>query len=276
MAPSGLGSDSATLADPSPPQTSIQLNGTTDYIQVDPVGSTDFSVSSAGLTVSAWMRPDALQFPAAQGSDGCRFIHWLGKGETVQQEWVFRMYQDDSVSCPGTPSNRSERISFYVFNLSAPPGETNRGCGSYFQDPIQAGQWVHVVGTVDSVQRTVSIYKNGELRHTHSYDGIITPESGTAPVRMGTRDKVSYLFGALAEVRVWNRPLTDQEISDLYNLNVVPPDGLVAEYLLNEGAGAIAHDTAGAHDGNINGTMTWGGADAGGINSDRVQSGGGC
>ena len=40
---------------------------------------------------------------------------------------------------------RDKRISFYVFNLGG-----GRGCGSYFQDPIQAGQWIHVAGVADS------------------------------------------------------------------------------------------------------------------------------
>ncbi len=266
----------AAAASAQVPQTYLQVNGTTDFVQIDVLDSPDFSVSSAGLAVSAWMRPDALLFPVSQGTDGCKYVHWLGKGEADQQEWVFRMYQDDATNCPGTPSNRSRRISFYVFNLSAPPGQTNRGCGSYFQDPIEAGQWVHVVGVVDNGVKTVSIYKNGEWRHTDSYDGIINPEQGSAPVRMGTRDQISFLEGALAEVRVWNRPLTDEEVSDLYNLSLVPQDGLVAQYLLNEGMGDIAHDTAGTHDGRLNGTMTWGGPDSGAINNDSAQSGGGC
>ena len=49
---------------------------------------------------------------------------------------------------------RPSRISFYVFNKSG--GE---GIGSYFQEPVETGQWIHVVGVADAT--TTSIYKDG-------------------------------------------------------------------------------------------------------------------
>ena len=73
---------------------------------------------------------------------------------------------------------------------------------------------------------------------------------------MATRDFHSYFQGALAEVRVWSRPLGADEIAALYATNTVPPDGLVAEYLLHEGSGDVASDTADSHDGAIVGA-TW-------------------
>ena len=40
--------------------------------------------------------------------------------------------------------NRRNRISFYVFN---PDGHL--GVGSYFQDPVIQGEWIHVLGIAD-------------------------------------------------------------------------------------------------------------------------------
>jgi hypothetical protein len=62
------------------------------------------------------------------------------------------------------PGPRKNRISFYVFN---PAG--NRGCGSYFQDPIATGQWIQVVGIADAAKKRSAIYKNGEFRHSDLY-----------------------------------------------------------------------------------------------------------
>jgi hypothetical protein len=50
--------------------------------------------------------------------------------------------------------------------------------------------------------------------------------------------------------------LNKREIAALYAFNKVPRNGLVAEYLLHEGHGAVAHDSAGHHDGTIFGA-TW-------------------
>lgn len=258
----------AAQSDPTTPQAYVQFDGSTaSYAEVP--DSADFSVdTTGGLTVSAWMRPDALTFLNTEGSlANEQYVHWLGKGGKGQQEWVFRMY---SLSDPAGP--RKNRISFYVFSAGPPP---IRGCGSYFQDPVQAGQWIHVAGVADNSTMTTAIYKNGELRNTNSYSGIITPQHGTAPLRMGTRDFGSFFQGTLAEVRVWNRALTDQEIADLYTLGIVPQDALVAEYLLNEGVGNMIFDTSGrGHDGSIFGAV-WG-SESSPLQSGKVQSGGGC
>lgn len=234
----------------------LQFDGVGNYVEVP--NSDDFSVNTAGgLTVSAWMKPDTLIFPTPEGSG---YVHWLGKGEPGRHEWTFRMYSLDNTE------GRENRISFYVFNLAG-----GLGIGSYFQDPVTPGEWIHVVGVVDS-ERTY-IYKNGVFRkcdqyrgvgdgtcHRYSEDRWIQPQNGTAPLRMGTRNLRSYFQGGLTKVRVWNRPLTETEIANLYasDLNNLPaPDnGLVAEWPLNEDTGTIARDTTGAHDGTIFGA-TW-------------------
>lgn len=128
---------------------------------------------------------------------------------------------------------------------------------------------------VDSVAETLSIYKNGELRRTTSYSGTIRPTHANAPLRIGTRDFASFFQGAIAQVRTWGRVLTDAEINDLYAINAVQRDRLVAEYLLNEGALDIAHDTADTHHGTILGTLSWGYGSFP-VEGGRVQSDRGC
>jgi hypothetical protein len=56
-------------------------------------------------------------------------------------------------------SPRPNRISFYVFN---PQG--GKGVGSYFQEPVQAGEWIHVTGIADGQKQEASIYKNGVFK----------------------------------------------------------------------------------------------------------------
>ncbi len=211
----------------------LHFDGTHTYIEIP--SSVDFSVPTTGaLTVSAWINPATLVFPSSEGSG---YVHWLGKGEAGQHEWVMRMYSQDNTE------NRGNRISFYVFNP-----EGGLGVGSHFQDPLQAGEWIHIVGAAD--QERTYIYRDGVRRDSDVYTGKIVPTAGLAPLRIGTRDLHSFFQGEIRHVRLWNRVLTAAEIQGLYASNLVPQDGLVAEYLLTQD---IAPDTAGNHSGTIYG-----------------------
>lgn len=228
-------------------------------------------------------------------SPSSRYVHWLGKGEgsglTAQQEWTLRMYSCDHVqlNSMGQEERRAGRISFYVFNLFATTPQ-NEGVGSYYQPgfgqfrdaPLwQPDQWIHVVGLADG-ERTY-LYIDGQFEKcdryaagtdvvdprdprrrcpTHTFQGqqlVITPHSGTAPLRMAHRDRDSFLKGALSQVRIWNRALTEPEIRDLHDRQMVPADALVAEYRLDEGCDVEVRDTAGrgAPNGQLAGGATW-------------------
>lgn len=220
----------------------ILFDGVQTYIEIP--NSPNFSVGD-GLTVSAWMRPDVLTFPVEEHQG---YVHWLGKGEPGNYEWVFRMYGADTTALADTKhpekGTRAGRISFYVFNASG-----GLGIGSYFQDTLEAGIWIFVVGTIDT--DNISIYRDGVLRLTRSYRSGITPQPGSAPLRIGTRDFGSYFQGAIREVRIWNRTLSIDEVSGLFG-GTVPQDSLAAEYLLTRD---VAQDTAGGQDGFISGGL---------------------
>jgi hypothetical protein len=279
------------------PQAFIKFDGAPDnYVEIADPSTGDYSVNpGVGLTVSVWMRPDALHFDHTDGSDpNQQYVHWLGKGtgsdDNAQQEWTFRIYsQNEPLPCDACP--RLNRVSFYVFNLARPPGMVcqNEGIGSYFQypindpDPLVAGEWIHVVGVVDDKEgvKTTSIYKNGNFIRCDRYQATgatncqrlpdqaagqcprpITPTHGTAPVRIGHRDRLSYLNGAIAQVRIWNRALDAGEVATVYAGGDPAPDALLmGQYVLDEtGDDTTAHDTsanpAGPHDGTVLGT-TW-------------------
>jgi len=246
---------------PGPPLTYVRFDGVSGYAEVPSAPA--LSLSPRGLTVAVWMRPDTLSFAKTQGSLASeQYVHWLGKGQQGRYEWTFRMY---SLTTPGP---RQNRISFYVF---APQG--GLGCGSYFQDPIAAGQWIQVVGVANQATQQTSIYKNGVLRHSDSY-ATLTPAAGSAPMRIGSGDLSSFLQGAIGPIEIWNRPLSSAEIRTLYVAAQIPTSGLVARYALDEGNGSELHDTVGHHDAHlVAGTWASGRGEAG---SSIGHSGGGC
>lgn len=228
----------------------LEFDGTsTNYIEIP--DDAVFSVATTGsLTVSAWMRPGTLSFPIAQSdlSGDNAHVHWLGKGQDDHQEWTFRMYNGD------TSHTRPGRISFYVFNPGPPAGQaSNLGVGAYFQDPVQVGQWIHVVGVADGAQQAALIYKDGTLRNQQSWSKeSIVPVHGPAPVRIATRDLKSFFLGAIRDVRFWNRALTADEVQKLYT-NIIPQEGLVAAFELSRD---YVPDSTGGHDGQLN-AGTW-------------------
>jgi hypothetical protein len=244
----------------------LNFNGVDNYVEVPSI--TDYSLSTTGaLTVSAWIKPDVLNFPYWEGSG---YVHWLGKGEGAgtggQQEWVFRMYNRDHTE---ERLPRPNRVSFYLFNP-----EGGEGIGSYFQDALQEGTWIHVVGVADATR--THIFRDGQHRRCDTYRGDsdgecpihfepppnenvqleISPTAGLSNLRFGTRDFRSFFSGGITRVRLWSRALGADEISELFRTDVVPQDGLVAEFLLNADTGLRASDTAQGNDGTIFGA-TW-------------------
>jgi len=178
------------------------LNGTNQYIEIP--DANNFSISSTSkLSISVWMRPDVLNFPSYEG-DG--YVHWMGKGVSGQHEWVLRMYNENH-------STRSNRTSCYAFNLTG-----GLGAGSYVQETVSVGEWIHYVVVYDFTQDTIQWYKNGQLEDTDTFSGYsIISGNGTAPVRIGTRDFNSYFKGGIDDIRFYSVALTSDEVSNLYN-----------------------------------------------------------
>jgi Concanavalin A-like lectin/glucanases superfamily len=164
-----------------------------------------FQVRPGGvLTVEYWMRPDTLQFPEQENGG---YVYVLGKGDPGQHEWYGRMYSQNT--------ERSNRISGYTFN---PRG--GDGAGSYFQDRVAAGQWIHVALVFNARVSTrrfplgyTKIYKDGRLRDMDSLAGYdIVPRPGSSPLRIGTGYLGSYFKGAVGDVVFYNRELTPARI----------------------------------------------------------------
>jgi hypothetical protein len=247
---------------PQPGNVYLEFNGRDAYVEIPAIN--DYSVAeTGGLTISAWVRPDTLNFPSVERN--LDYIHWLGKGEISgddgNQEWAFRMYNQQD---PGGIATRPNRISFYLFN-----SQGGLGVGSYVQVPIRKRRWIHIVDVADT-SRTY-LYKDGQYIRCDTYRGrakgpceihyqdppnqklqlVINPQLGAAPLRIGTKDFGSFLEGGMTRVRLWSRALNAAEISTLYTADVAPLDGLAAEFLLNRDTGRTAADTAQENAGEI-------------------------
>ena len=199
------------------PDASLGLDGKGSYLEIP--AHPDFSqpTSGQGLTVEAWLRPEALGF-AGETTDP--YVYWLGKGQPDANEWALRFYSR-------TSPDRPNRISAYLFNP-----EGGLGAGAYFQDKLKAGEWIHVVACYEpgsaatNREAGVHIYKNGEHRLGPPAPGTlyqnpkwqINPRAGAAPLRLGAYSLKSFLRGGLDEVAIYPRVLTTREIQEHYRI----------------------------------------------------------
>jgi hypothetical protein len=218
-------------------QIATVFDGISQYVEVP--DHNDFSVPTTGMiTIEAWMRPDVLNFPK-QESTG--YVHWMGKGNTGQFEYVSRMYSKV------TTDNRPNRISGYSFNLSG-----GLGTGSYFQDSIVAGEWIHYVLVINTVNVSASyttgytkVFKNGVKRDQDRLtDYDITPGNGSAPFRIGTLDFRSFFKGAIGRVAIYNYELSPLQVLAHYRSFVAAIEG-TADFVQN--VGSVASDQQEMH-----------------------------
>lgn len=166
-----------------------------------------FRIPTKGvLTVEYWMRPDTLQFANEEGSG---YVYVLGKGRPSEHEWYGRMYSKRN------SEDRPNRISGYAFNP-----EGGLGAGSYFEEPVRTGRWIHVVLVVNTRARSsayptgyTKIYRNGVLRDQDSLKEYnIVCRAGKAPLRLGTGYRDSYFRGAIGNVAFYDRELSSARV----------------------------------------------------------------
>jgi hypothetical protein len=109
----------------------------------------------------------------------------------------------------------------------------NNPSGRYI-DPLQivVGEWNHIAGSYDNTTRNFKVYRNGNLVHNYTYpSAIVAPienpnfYKGFGINGSGYIGGEGFVLGTgeygipidIDSVGLWNRILTDQEVSFLYN-----------------------------------------------------------
>jgi hypothetical protein len=88
------------------------------------------------------------------------------------------------------------------------------------------GRWHYVVLSYDGT--AIRLYVDGAQLSWRPIASV-PDSSGTQPLRVGTdsNSESSYFVGTLDEIRVWNRALSTNEVSDQYKLGLFSSSGLV-------------------------------------------------
>jgi hypothetical protein len=164
----------------------VSLNGTGGYAETaGPIVHTDRS-----FTASAWVKlakTDTGGWTTVVSQNGRNFSAFVlaydGAGH-----WAFAMHGGDVIGPPAT------RL---IVN-----------------QPVTAGVWTHLAAIYDAGTRQMRLYVNGALAgttaYTSGYDATATVDVGRARVDATWRD---WWPGAVTDVRMWDRPLADDEVA---------------------------------------------------------------
>ena len=216
--------------------TAGSFDGSDDYVSLP-----GFSNLTSNFTISAWIKPNAIDADQRifvdDESNSNGFAFSLGDGGDGR----LRLF--------------SRNVSPIILDSSA---------------VISTGNWHHVVAVHDSINKTRQIFVNGidATSGAQTYTGIWGADNGLASIGgetdgAGSEANANWRFnGLIDEVKIFNRTLTTEEISD-YNNNPDPSGrtcpncdvggSLVAYYELDEDSWSGLNGEIKDETGNFNG-----------------------
>ena len=161
-------------------------------------------------------------------------------------------YPHDANAIYGHGSNST----YNICQLEAGQSHMHMPWGEAYDSPIrqvslpQTGQWTHAVMVYDGTN--VKLYFNGTLEATTN---SVTFATSNTDVILGNRSGSNWScawYGYLRKFKVWDKALTAQEVSDLYDTEAptfapVPTDPLIVNdeyFTCTDGSGAMTSITA--------------------------------
>jgi hypothetical protein len=171
------------------------FNGTSDFIKVLDNDLLDFTNQ---LTVSVWVQIPDYTFSAG---DGERII--LGK------------QREDNLTGFALNANSAYLNSHYGFSLI----DNNNSASAISTDSLNLNIWINLIATYDG--STIKIFRNGIL--ANSSTGNINLINSLEPLFFGKEfndnSNGRFFKGKIDDIGIWNRALTQQEITQLFNQN---------------------------------------------------------
>ncbi len=158
------------------------FDGMDDYASVPTSPSLDINGAAVSISLWAWLERMPNELPGSYGplydSDTDNYVLYEDKGTN---ELRFKVTTDKSAERPGIPAAW-----------------------------LRTGQWLHIVGVYDGA--TAVVYLNGQARDSHNLTGTVRPKQrATIGASAG-----SYFKGAIDDIHIFNRALTEEEIQFLY------------------------------------------------------------
>lgn len=203
------------------------FNGNSSFIEVEHNSSQNLSNA---VSFSIW-----INTPDYSTTNGQTRIP-LSKRRTISTYGIGFETVDNIGSCCGP--------QFFANN--------NTGSGGLnYEDtiPLLTSSWIHLVGTYDG--STLKLYKNSVL--LGSATGTLNLSSTIQNLyfgKEGSNSPSNYFKGLIDDIGFWNRALTQQEITNLYNAFICANNTTISPQITNLIKGSIATFTATTSDPN--------------------------
>ena len=236
----GYGNDATLVNSPTYSTVNMGLfdfNGSTQYANM---GSTQQPTRSQGFSFNVWVNFDSL-------AGWQTFVGQDRSGDTTQRgAFYFQKATDGATGGDGT----SNTVCIKIVDTSDNP--------IYAEDTttVTTGVWYNFTGTVSATE--LKLYKNGSLITTTTDSTAMAPTTGDMIAGAGwyADALVDYVNGKLPIIQYFDRVLTADEVSDLYDQfayrYTAATSGLYAQYLVEDYSGSTLTDSSGnSRDGDI-------------------------
>lgn len=166
----------------------IQFDGVDDYLEVPLKASITFSTGDS-LSVQAWIKTD--DSPAQ--NDGI-----VGNyKQSTEALWMLSMSGDNAAD--------RGKCGFSIRDVGK-----NHSAGVTSPEPLNDGQWHHLVGVRDQTAKKARFYVDGKL--INEVDDQTEDINSQQSIWVGEHLSRFYK-GIIDDVKVWNRPISESEIS---------------------------------------------------------------
>jgi hypothetical protein len=167
----------------------LEFDGTDDFVNIGLGAGGYFSTLNSGFTVAAWINR------ASAGTNDVIF----GAGRN--------------------PEGTSAGANNNGWKLSITSGDvitfTTLGVLDYTSSTgVPIGQWIHVAATLNEDGTEAKIYLNGNLAETISGNSPANPANGLFAIGFGATWDLEFFDGMIDDVRVYNKILTAEEITE--------------------------------------------------------------
>jgi hypothetical protein len=164
---------------------------------------------------------DYITTPAINTGRDASMITWFN---AVRDGWIVSQGSTRPSRYYGRLSFRSAGTILYHYFILDPVGDYYTISGS----GIARHQWYHAVATHywDGARDNAELYVNGAVVSSNTFSGYLSGES--QPFYLGSRYAVDNFFnGLISQFLLYSRALSDTEIAQAYNANIVGANGLV-------------------------------------------------
>ncbi len=174
------------------------FNGVSNYIRINNSQSLDLKES---FSISAWVNVDNYSLPGV--------IVWNGDPAFAKDPYLLYFSNRPGYNGIGVRKDAGTGVTINEIYASS--------------NIIFSGVWCHIVGTCNSTTKTMNLYVNGELIKTGTFaDMGITYSTSNFWTMIGAAQSSAgidnFFKGKVDEVRIYNRELTNTEVTELFKL----------------------------------------------------------